>query len=256
MIITQVLPFAICHLQFTIYNLPFADVGIFNVLFACMIIDFKDIRGMLRIIAYDHQNGIEATHDFHHTERVVMLAVRIAKETTGGNQQLVEMAAWLHDIGRSIRDDTRSHALVSAEMAVSILNDINMTAEEREEVLEAIKGHSFSAGSVPMRLTGKILQDADRLDAIGSIGIARTFALSEGRMLYHSHDPFVENRDPDDENYILDHFYAKLLKLPDQMHTEEAKRMASERIMVMHAFLDALRTELNTADNKTGEENG
>ncbi|MEI6519210.1 MAG: HD domain-containing protein [bacterium] len=231
-------------------------MGIFNVLFACMILDFKDIRGMLRIIAYDHQNGIEATHDFHHTERVVMLAVRIARDTPGANPQLVEMAAWLHDIGRSVRDDSRSHALISAEMAVPVLNDINLTDDEKDEVLEAIKGHSFSAGSAPVRLTGKILQDADRLDAIGSVGIARTFALSEGRMLYHSNDPFVENRDPDDENYILDHFYAKLLKLPEKMHTEEAKRMASERIMVMHAFLDALRSELNTAEIETGENNG
>ncbi len=228
-------------------------MGIIKVLFARMFIDFNEIRGLLRAIAYDHQNGIEATHDFNHTERVVKLAIRIANDTADGDAQLVEIAAWLHDIGRSVRDDKRSHALISAEMAISILADFNFSQEEKDEIIEAIKSHSFSAGSIPIRLTGMILQDADRLDAIGSIGIARTFALSEGRTLYHSRDPFAENRDPDDDNYILDHFYAKLLKLPDQMHTEMAKRMAGERIMVMHAFLDALRTELTASEKKVGE---
>ena len=99
---------------------------------------------------------------------------------------------------------------------------------------------------MPKTIEGKILQDADRLDALGSIGLARVFATSGSlnRPFYHPDDPFCKTRNPDDDIWTLDHFFQKLLKISDLMNTKSAKNEAKARTLVMKSFLEQLKTEI------------
>ena len=111
--------------------------------------------------------------------------------------------------------------------------------------MHAIEAHSFSANIETKSIEAKIVQDADRLDAIGAIGIARCFAVSGalGRPLLHPQDPLCEERNPDDAQYAVDHFYVKLFKLPDTMKTKSARIIATKRIDFMREYLKTLKAE-------------
>jgi uncharacterized protein len=118
---------------------------------------------------------------------------------------------------------------------------------EIETVGDAIRAHSYSAGLTPGSLEGRILQDADRLDAIGAVGIARCF-YTAGRMgskLYDALDPQGKERDLDDRRYALDHFPMKLLRLATGFQTQAGSRMAQERHSRLQAFYDVFRAELD-----------
>jgi uncharacterized protein len=136
--------------------------------------------------------------------------------------------------------------LKSAEESKKILKKLDFSEKEIQIVSDAIRDHSFSRGKTPTTLEGKILQDADRLDAIGAIGIARVFAVggSEKRPFYEKEDPFCKTRIPDDRTWTLDHFYKKLLKLESQMNTKYAKIEAKKRTKVLKNFLSELKREL------------
>ena len=122
----------------------------------------------------------------------------------------------------------------------------NFTSEEIQIVSDAIRDHSFSRGKTPNTIEGKILQDADRLDAIGAIGIARVFAVSgsEKRPFYSKDDPFCKNHIPDDSIWALDHFYKKLLKIESLMNTKSGKSEAKKRTKVLKGFLLDLKREI------------
>ncbi len=109
-----------------------------------------------------------------------------------------------------------------------------------------IRSHSFSAGFEATTLEAKILADADRLDALGAIGIARTFAVGGqlGRALCHPGDPLATSREPDDAVYGVDHFYCKLLKLKDMFYTSEGRRVAEARDAFMRHYLEVLADEV------------
>ena len=110
----------------------------------------------------------------------------------------------------------------------------------------AIEAHSFSANIPPLTLEAKIVQDADRLDSLGMLGVARTFYIA-GRMgsgLYHPGDPGAEHRPLDDRRYAIDHFPAKLLKLSDGFQTETGAKLAKERHERLSLFLSLFRDEI------------
>lgn len=109
-----------------------------------------------------------------------------------------------------------------------------------------IEAHSFSANIVPTTIEAKIVQDADRLDALGAIGIARCFSVAGrlSRSFYNEEEPIVISRSLDDQNYTLDHFFVKLLKIPHTLHTESAKKEAAQRLEFMKAFVDQFSLEL------------
>ena len=115
-----------------------------------------------------------------------------------------------------------------------------------DAVHHAIHAHSFSAAIAPRTLEARILQDADRLDAIGHIGIARCFAVSGGmgRALYDPVDPVAGNRPLDDSQYALDHFYAKLLKLKDDFQTATGQELARARHKKLEIFVEGLLDEV------------
>ena len=196
-------------------------------------------------------HGAEAGHDWFHIERVWKLSKKIA-ETENCNQEVVELSALLHDIA-----DPKFHGgdeTLALKISREFLEREKASAEIIEQVLFIIKNISFkNRGEVPenLPLELKIVQDADRLDAVGAIGIARTFNFGgfKNNLMYH---PEIKpNLHQTKEEYkksngtTINHFYEKLLLLKDLMNTETAKRIASERHDFMLQFLDEFYKEWN-----------
>ena len=183
-------------------------------------------------------------HDWFHTVRVVNMAKRIAAYEDA-DMELTELAALLHDV-----DDVKLFG-ENSRNAVRIMQKYGYTQDVQNSVMEIIHSISFrgDGASVPKSLEGKIVQDADRLDAIGAVGIARAFAYggSKGRIM---HDPSIKPRDGMSETEYrsgngttLNHFYEKLLRLKELMNTQTAKAIAQERHDVMLAFLEEFYAE-------------
>jgi len=189
----------------------------------------------------------DSAHDFEHIMRVYKNAQKLCKEEKG-NQKLILCAALLHDIVSYPKSDKRSKlsSIHSAKKSEQILKKYDFTKEEIAIISNAICDHSFSQNKVPTTLEGKILQDADRLDAIGAIGIARVFATSGSlkRPFYNIDDPFCKTRKPNDKIWTVDHFYQKLLKLESLMNTKSGKIEAKKRTKVLKEFLKQLKQEL------------
>jgi len=186
-------------------------------------------------------------HDFDHIMRVYKNAEKLTKKEKV-NTKLVLCAVLLHDIVNYKKYDKRSKnsSTKSAIMARQILSKYNFSNSEIKVITDAIRDHSFSKNKTPSTLEGKILQDADRLDAIGAIGIARAFAVSgsEARPFYSGIDPFCSKRKPNDQKWAVDHFYRKLLKLEKLMNTKSAKIEAKKRTKVLKSFLSELKHEI------------
>jgi uncharacterized protein len=115
------------------------------------------------------------------------------------------------------------------------------------QIQHAVIAHSFSANVACETMNAKVVQDADRLEAVGAIGIARCLmtAGSMGQRLYDPDDPFATNRQLDDSKQSIDHFYKKLLRLPESMQTASGRTEAATRVSIMQAFLTQLATEIN-----------
>ncbi|MCV0401979.1 MAG: HD domain-containing protein [Nitrosopumilus sp.] len=191
----------------------------------------------------------DSAHDFQHVMRVYKNAQKLCKQEKA-NKKLVLSAALLHDIVSYPKSDKRSKnsSVESAKKSKPLLEKYGFSKEEIVIVSEAIRDHSFSRNKIPATLEGKILQDADRLDALGAIGIARVFATggSLKRSFYNTDDPFCQTRMPDDKTWTIDHFYQKLLKLESLMNTKSGKIEAKKRTMVIKEFLKQLGKEINS----------
>ena len=189
----------------------------------------------------------DPAHDFNHVMRVYKNAQKLCKKENV-NEKLVLTAVLLHDIISYPKFDKRSKysAVRSAKESKKILKNLNFSSKEIQIVYDAISNHSFSKGKTPQSIEGKILQDADRLDAIGAIGIARVFTVggTENRAFYNIDDPFCKNHIPDDKTWTLDHFYKKLLRLESLMNTKSAKIEAKKRTKLLKIFLSELKREV------------
>ncbi|MEX0285478.1 MAG: HD domain-containing protein [Paracoccaceae bacterium] len=191
--------------------------------------------------------GADGSHDIGHFRRVWKHAQAIAREE-GGDRDVLAAAAFLHDLvnpPKSSPDRPRASAL-SAEAAAPVLRAHGFPEDRIAEVQHAILTHSFSAGIAPETLEARILQDADRLDALGAIGIARCFNVS-GQMgggLFDPDDPLAHHRLFDDRAYALDHFETKLYRIAETLHTKTARSRAETRVSVMKRFVDDLLSEL------------
>ena len=192
----------------------------------------------------------DPAHGWEHIERVYTLALRLAQEE-GADSFIVGAAALLHDLGRmaQVHDDTRHHADLSVEQAKELLADYELPAQALEAIAHAIAAHSFSRGIEPRTLEACIVRDADRLDSLGAIGIMRwaitgTIRRTPQTRTYNPLDPFGKLHTLDDERFMLDHFYSKLLKLGDGMSTATGRRLARERTVFMRLYLDEFRKEL------------
>ena len=201
----------------------------------------------LEEIAREAAQSAKAAHDFGHVKRVTVSARAIA-EAEGADLDIVLPAALLHELfsfPKNHPDSPRSGE-VCAERAADVLRGEGYPGGYAEAVAYCIRVHPFSLGVMPATLEAKVLQDADRLDALGAIGIARCFAVGAamGRPFYDPEDPFSRRRELDDKRWTLDHFGRKLLRLPDTMHTQAARVMARDRAAFIEAFLAQLGREI------------
>jgi len=190
----------------------------------------------------------DAAHDRAHVERVVTTARRLAEEE-GAQMDVVVPAAWLHDCVVRPKDapDRDQASQLAAEAAGEFLEREGYPDEWISDIEHAIAAHSYSGDVAPETTEAKVVQDADRLDALGAIGIARCFTVGGAldQTLYNPDDPFCDERAPNDDSYTLDHFYAKLLRLPDTMQTEAGRAVAEQRAAFLQTYLDQLRDELH-----------
>ena len=189
----------------------------------------------------------DAAHDAGHVRRVVRTALALA-EAEGARREVVLPAAWLHDcvvVPKDSPERPRASRLSAAE-AVRLLPAWGFGALPLDAIAHAIEAHSFSAGIAPRTIEAAVVQDADRLDALGAIGLARCLALggAMGRPLMDADDPFAERRAPDDGRWSLDHLPAKLLRLEATMRTAAGRAEAAARTAWLHGFLAQLRHEV------------
>lgn len=191
--------------------------------------------------------GADAAHDYGHVARVVKAAREICARD-GIDPTVPVAAATLHELfsyPKGHPDSPRS-GVVCAERARAVLEGEGAPAEIIEPVCRAIREHPFSLGVTPESVEGRVLQDADRLDALGAIGLARMWATCQamGRPLYAPDDPFCAAREPDDKAWGLDHVYKKLLRVPAGLHTAAARALAEDRVAFMRAYLAQLEREI------------
>ena len=195
--------------------------------------------------------GGDAAHDLAHIRRVVANARALAA-TEGARLEVVLPAAWLHDCVSVPKDSPQraSASKLAAAQALVWLRDWGWPEEVLPDVAHAIEAHSFSAGIAPRTLEAQVVQDADRLDALGAAGLARCLMLGGemGRPLYAAVDPFCDNRVPDDRASCVDHFYTKLLKLESTMQTPGGRTEARVRTEYLRGFLAELRKEIGTGE--------
>lgn len=189
----------------------------------------------------------DPAHDLLHFKRVVGIAKQIC-ELENGVPEVVVPAAWLHDMVIVPKDSPlRNQASrLSAQKAIGFLESINYPANYYDLIFHAIEGHSFSANIELLSLEAKIVQDADRLDGLGAIGIARCFATAGlmKRGFYCDDDPFCRSRTPDDSQFTVDHFFAKLFRTSDNMKTEAGRAEAVKRVTYMKDYLAEQRSEI------------
>ena len=197
----------------------------------------------LKKVAKNKLSKNDPAHDFEHVMRVYRNAEIICKNENG-NEKLILSAVLLHDIIK-IKNRKKS-ALKSAKLSEIILKENSFLDDEIKIISDAIKEHSFSKGKIPSTIEGKILQDADRLDAIGAIGLARVFSFSgsNNRPFYDPKDPFSKNRNLNDNKWTLDHFYEKLLFLEGKMNTKTGKLLAKKRTLILKNFLKEIKNEI------------
>ncbi|WCN12995.1 HD domain-containing protein [Marinomonas mediterranea] len=189
----------------------------------------------------------DLAHDMNHVLRVVSTAKTLC-DAEKANRSVVIPAAYLHDCfsfgkGHPQRSQSSQYA---ADKAITFLKTIDYPQDGLADIHHAIVAHSYSANVPPRTLEAKIVQDADRLDALGAMGIVRCIQVGSklDRTFYSQIDPFCEDRDPDDAEFTLDHFYTKLLNLEGSMHTLSARAEARKRTEFMTQFLGQLSVEL------------
>ncbi len=198
---------------------------------------FEDLKE--KILPYFKEDG---SHGFDHTQRVYNLSLKISEEEDV-DLDVVKMAALLHDIARMKEEVSENicHAEEGAKMAKEILTGLGVAEDKINKVAEAIEVHRYSKGLKAETKEAEILQDADRLDALGAICIARVFGYSGkiGRIFYDSKLEIEEYTHNHESNSAINHFHEKILKIkPETFKTKKAKEIAKGRYNFIQEFLD------------------
>ena len=202
-------------------------------------------RCCLRFV--DGGDDADGAHGSDHVRRVLRNTLYLT-EIEHANAEVTVPAACLHDCVAVPKDSPQraQASRLAAQRATEFLASLPYPKQWLPEVHHAIEAHSYSAGVTPTTTEARVVQDADRLDSLGAIGIARCLQVGVrlGRPLCAAEDPFCDVREPDDSRYTIDHFYAKLLKLPATMQTAAGRAEAERRAGVIQGWLDQLRSEI------------
>lgn len=182
----------------------------------------------------------DAAHDLQHLQRVWRTAEMLLADHPEADRLVVMAACWLHDLVNLPKDhpERARASRLAAAAARERLAAVGFPADRLDAVAHAIEAHSFSAGIAPRTLEAQLVQDADRLDALGAVGLARLF-YTAGRMgsqLAHGADPLGAGRPLDDKAFALDHIEVKLATLPATMNTAAARRLGEARLQWLRDF--------------------
>ncbi|MBE4429657.1 HD domain-containing protein [Vibrio parahaemolyticus] len=190
---------------------------------------------------------VDAAHDIEHVKRVVKTAKQLCDEENA-DIAIVLPAAYLHDCFTYPKDhpNRKQSSAIAAKKAIAYLESIQYPQHYHDAIAHAIEAHSFSANIRPNTLEAQIVQDADRLDALGAIGVTRCIQVSThfNAQLYNDNDMFAKERELNDKQFTVDHFQTKLFKIVDTMNTESAKREANKRKAFMQTYLKQLHDEV------------
>ena len=184
----------------------------------------------------------DGAHDLQHLNRVWQTAMVLLEAHPQADRLVVQAACYLHDLVNLLKNHPQraQASRLAAQEARQQLEESGFPGDKLDAVAHAIEAHSFSAGIVPLTIEARLVQDADRLDALGAIGLARLF-YTAGRMasaLAHPTDPLGQERALDDRAYALDHIRIKLDGLPDSMQTAAGRQLGFERLALLHTFRD------------------
>lgn len=197
--------------------------------------------------ARDLYPSSDPSHDFLHIRRVVTAAIKFAREE-GADLNVVLPAAYFHDFVNVPKNDPRraQASTLSGIAAVEYLQSVNYPAQYFDGIKHGITAHSFSANIPCETIEAKVVQDADRLDGLGAIGIARCFSTSTimGRPYYSEDDMLAESRAPDDKLFAIDHFFVKLFKTAETLQTKSARAEGARRVAFMKDYLQQLKSEV------------
>lgn len=203
-------------------------------------------RPRLIVIASENCDD-DGAHDMAHLNRVWQAARTLLADSPQADSLVVLAACYLHDFVNLPKNHPERHlaSRYAAKAAWEKLEQAGFPASKLEGVAHAIEAHSFSASIEPQTIEAQIVQDADRLDALGAVGLARMFytAGRMGSVLAHPHDPFGLHRTLDDRAYALDHVECKLATLPEKMQTVAGRRLAEERLGWLRSFRDTFVAE-------------
>lgn len=189
----------------------------------------------------------DAAHDLNHLNRVWQTAQTLLASHPEADALTVLAACYLHDLVNLPKNhpDRAQASRMAASLACAKLAETSFPQDKLEAVKHAIEAHSFSAAIAPTTIEAKIVQDADRLDALGAIGLARLF-YTAGRMgsaIAHPTDPLATQREPNDQAYALDHIECKLATLPGTMQTDAGRRLGEQRLAWLRSFRAAFVAE-------------
>lgn len=189
----------------------------------------------------------DPAHDLLHVKRVVKMAKALGEQERA-KMEVILPAAWLHDIVNLPKDhkDRKLASKFAAIEAIQFLKNIGYPAKFFPEISHAIEAHSFSSGIVAETLEAQIVQDADRLDGLGAIGIARLFSIGTQmeKPFYEEWDPFAVNRSYNDKNYTIDHIAVKLKVVSESLNTLSAQLEGKNRFQFIETYLDQLKKEI------------
>lgn len=192
---------------------------------------FEDIVLKVRKFAYDNSEK-DDIHGFEHVERVLKISLEIGV-ALNANLKVIKISALLHDVGRYLKNDkaTKNHAEISAETAENFIskNKFNIAPEDVENIIHCIRSHSFSNDMEPKTLEAKILFDADKLDALGAIGLYRTIGFT------------IKNRGGIEQ--VINHLEDKILKLKDLVYLDYSKKIAEKRHELVLDFYNLITIE-------------
>lgn len=196
-----------------------------------------------------HYRHDDAAHDLAHFRRVWNTARRLAEDEKV-DELAILTACYFHDVISLAKNHPQRHQssrLAAAKTQHILATDFaDFPAERYATVMHAIEAHSYSGGITPQTPEARIVQDADRLEALGAIGLARVFAVAGALNipLFDADDPFADRRTLDDRAFALDHFQSKLLRLPQTMQTAKGKALAQENARFLVQFMAKLSAEL------------